>query len=140
METIAITNWNNIVSPLYDASCCLLIIKPDGSRKAVDVRNMSLFDKADLCAKEGVTVLICGAISNIGNSVLLDKNIRVHSWIRGTIDEVIAAFQNNINLTGEFSMPGCGRMMCRKNRRARYRGCNTECDRPVNNLTREKKK
>lgn len=122
METIAITNWNDIVSPLYDASCCLLVIRPDGSRKAVDVRNMSLLDKAETCSKEGVTVLICGAISNIGDAILLNKNIKVLSWICGTIDEVIVAYQNNVNLTEAFSMPGCDRMMCSKNKRVRHRG------------------
>jgi predicted Fe-Mo cluster-binding NifX family protein len=120
METIAITSWNDIISPLYDASCCLLIIRPDRSRKVVDVRSMSLFDKADLCSKEGVTVLICGAISNIGKAILQDKSITVLSWIRGTIDEVVEAYQHNINVTDAFSMPGCGGIMCRKNKRIRH--------------------
>lgn len=122
METIAITNWNDIVSPLYDASCCLLIIRPDGRRKAVDVRNMSLFDKAEACLNDGVTVLICGAISNVGSAILQDKSIKVLSWIRGSVDEVIVAYQNNINVIEAFSMPGCGRMMCRKNIRNRHHG------------------
>lgn len=122
METIAITNWNDIVSPLFDASCCLLIIRPDGSRKVVDVRNMSLFDKADVCSKEGVNVIICGAISNISYAILQDKNIKVLSWIRGAIDELIVAYQNGINLTDNFLMPGCGRPLCRKNRQPRNHG------------------
>lgn len=122
METIAITNWNDIVSPLYDASCCLLIIRSDGSRKVVDVRNMSLFDKAETCSKEGVAVLICGAISNVGNAILQDNGIKVLSWIRGKIEDVIVAYRSNINLTESFAMPGCGRMMCRKNRRIRHYG------------------
>jgi predicted Fe-Mo cluster-binding NifX family protein len=120
METIAITNWNNIVSPLYDASCYLLIIRPDGSRRVVDVRRMSLFDKADLCSKEGVNIMICGAISSIGKAILQDKNIKVVSWICGAIDEVICAYMNKSNLTEMFAMPGCGRIVCNKKRQLRH--------------------
>lgn len=121
METIAITNWNEIVSPMFDVSCCFMIVQPDGIRKIVDVRDMSLFEKAEYCYKENVTVMICGAISNIAHAILRDKNIMVLSWICGPIDDVITAYEENDNITETFSMPGCKRMR-RRERRFRYRG------------------
>jgi len=83
---------------------------------------MSLSDKADVCLKEGVTVLICGAISSIGNAILQDKHVKVISWIRGPVHDVIAAYLTNSNVSEKFSMPGCGRMLCRKNKLPRHIG------------------
>jgi predicted Fe-Mo cluster-binding NifX family protein len=128
-ETIAITNWNDIVSPLYDASCCLVIVRPGGAREVVDVRKLSLIDKADLCAREGVEVVICGAISKPGSAMLVDKGITVHSWIRGPVDEVIAAFRNKVDLRTSYAMPGCGAPLCRKRRHSR--GTGRRCARPA---------
>ena len=121
METMAITKWNDIVSPMFDASCCFIIVQPDGSRKIVDVHDMSLFEKAKCCYKKNVKVMICGAISNIAHAILEDKSITVYSWIRGPIDDVIAAYQQNVNITDVFSMPGCGYGICRRNRQFRHR-------------------
>ena len=80
IKTIAITVWNDIVSPFYDASCCLEIIRPDNIHKIINVRNMSLYEKADCCRNEGVAVVICGAISTIGKATLQDNTIEVLSW------------------------------------------------------------
>ena len=107
---------------MFDASCCFLIVQPDGSSKVVDVSDMSLFEKADCCFRAGVKVMICGAISNIAHAILQDKNITVLSWVRGPVNEIIGAYHNNVNVTEAFSMPGCGRMMCGRNKKSRYRG------------------
>lgn len=117
METIALTNWNGIISPLFDASCSLLIIKPGEACIEVDISKFSLLDKAELCSKEGVNVLICGAISRMGHAMLCDKGIRVFAWIRGPVDKVITAYNNNLELIENFSMPGFKRRGCRR------RGC-----------------
>lgn len=122
MKTIAITNWNDIISPLYDASCRLVIIKGEDTRKEIDIRNMSLMDKANLCAWEGVQVLICGAISSIGKMMLQDKGIEVVSWVRGPINDVLGAYQRNVNLNEHYAMPGCGGKPCQMKRRHRHSG------------------
>jgi len=121
METIAITKWNDIISPMFDVSCCIVIVQPDGSRKSVDVRDMSLFEKAECCCSEKVTVMICGAISNIAKAILEDKNITVYSWIRGSIDDVVAAYQRNVTISDVYAMPGCRYGTCRRKRRFRHR-------------------
>jgi len=113
METIAITNWNGIVSPLYDASCCFMIVRQNELSKLIDVSSMTLFDKANLCAKEGVSVLICGAISKNGLLALSKKSIKVVPWIRGDINEIIRVYRNSASLPVRFFMPGCRRGNCR---------------------------
>jgi predicted Fe-Mo cluster-binding NifX family protein len=131
METIAITDWNDIVSPLYDASCHLLIVKPDGKRTLVDIRAMSLLDRANLCSEHGVTVLICGAISRIAHAILQDQNIKVLSWICGPVNEVITDYQRNADVSQKYAMPGCGRKMCVNNKKFRHRkrGCRIQTKR-----------
>ncbi len=113
METIAITNWNNIVSPLYDSSCCLLIARLGGGYASIDIRNLSAIEKALVCKKEGVSVLICGAISNIAKAVLIENGVKVVAWIRGPVADIICAYRKNEDITKLYAMPGCGSRMCR---------------------------
>jgi predicted Fe-Mo cluster-binding NifX family protein len=121
METIAITNWNKIVSPLYDASCCLLIAKPDGQRLIADVKNLSLLEKTNICIREKVDVLICGAMSNEAHTILQENGVKVYSWICGSVDELIDACKKNVNISELYAMPGCGKKICyhRKTRGAK---------------------
>lgn len=119
---MAITDWNGIVSPMFDASCCLLIVQPDGRRSAVDVREMNLFEKVEFCSEKGIKTMICGAISNIAVTMLRDNDIEVFSWVRGPIEDIISAYVNNLNVVELFSMPGCNQTMCGNKRRFRRRG------------------
>jgi predicted Fe-Mo cluster-binding NifX family protein len=107
METIAITDWNAVVSPLYDAACRFRIVRPDGAQKVINVKNSSLIEKADLCRSEGVAVIICGAISAIARKLLEERKITVLSWIGGPVDKVLDAYRSNINIKERFSMPEC---------------------------------
>jgi predicted Fe-Mo cluster-binding NifX family protein len=121
-ETIAFTNWDGIVAPLYDACCKLLVIYPDGRRVVKDIEHLSLAEKADACRREGVDVIICGAISNTAGALLRDKGITPLSWICGPIDELIDAYRKGVDLKRAYAMPGCGRADC-KGRRRRGSGC-----------------
>jgi len=125
MDTIAITYWNTIISPLYDSACSLLIVRPDDSRFMIDVQNMSLYDKAITCSEEGVTVLICGAISNIAMAILTNKGIRVLPWINGPVDKILCDYKNNGKITDSYLMPGCRSGICRN--KGRNRLLNKRC-------------
>ena len=121
-DIIAVTTWNDIVSPLYDASCCLLLVGPGTRRETANIRTMGPGERADLCVRAGVETLICGAISNSACAYLVDKKITVVSWIRGPVKQVIAAHRNG-KLHGEdYSLPGCCRHACPHGRRRNHRG------------------
>jgi predicted Fe-Mo cluster-binding NifX family protein len=107
MKTIGITEWNDLISPLFDAACRLLIVRPDGKRSAISVRALSLNEKTDRCMQEGVDVVICGAISNIARMLLEGRGIRVLSWVSGPIETVLDSFMNGGDVTTLFAMPGC---------------------------------
>jgi predicted Fe-Mo cluster-binding NifX family protein len=122
MEEIAITNWNGIVSPMFDAACCLLIVRPDGQRYSVYIRNMPLIEKVGVCSGKGVKVLICGAISNTALTMLRESDIKVLSWVRGPVEDIIDAYEKKFDIKNLFSMPGCNSKMCMRKRRHRE-GC-----------------
>jgi hypothetical protein len=129
VETIAVTIWRDIISPLYDAACRILIVRSDGSRVHLDVRDFSIAQKAETCAGQGVTVMICGAISNCARSLLEQKGIAVIPWIRGPVGEVLDAYGGRRNLSEDFAMPGC---RCNPGRtRGRYRRRGGGCGRKL---------
>lgn len=123
METLAITVWNGIVSPLYDAACSMLVLRPDHRQDVFDVRNLSIAAKAEFCAQKGASVLICGAISTAAGALLAENNIAVISWIRGPVADIINAYAARRDLRLHFAMPGCGRRRCgRTNRSGEFPG------------------
>jgi predicted Fe-Mo cluster-binding NifX family protein len=98
-------------------------VRPDDSRVVLDVRNMSITEKAEMCKKEGSTVLICGAISIVASSVLTAHKIKVISWVSGSIIEIVEAFRHQADITEIFSMPGCKSRICKKRQTRLRRGC-----------------
>lgn len=122
METIAITDWNGIVSPMFDASCCFLIVRSGDRRSLVDVRDMSLFEKVGYCSKENIGVMICGAISNVALTMLRSNDIKVLPWVRGPVENIITAYVNQRDIINCFSMPGCNRKMYGRKKRFRHHG------------------
>jgi len=109
METIAITEWNGLVSPLYDAACSLRVVRSKTDSTIIDVSDCSLAAKADICSAEGVTVLICGAISTAAGITLETKGIRIVPWVSGPVDAIIDAYRMEGAVSERVSMPGCRR-------------------------------
>jgi len=68
-------------------------------------------DRTSAITTCGATFLICGAICGCTMNELEQAGIRVVPWIRGMIDEVLAAYQQNC--LENHVMPGCrGRGRC----------------------------
>jgi predicted Fe-Mo cluster-binding NifX family protein len=109
METIAITFWNGLVSPLFDAAATALIVSPDSGRQQITMSNATLYAKADLLHQYETDVVICGAISATASAVLLEHGMHVIPWIRGAIEDVLLAYGNGTLETDSFLMPGCHR-------------------------------
>ena len=117
---LAITVWNERVAPVFDAAeCCLLLTPGAPEKETLALPTTSYEDKADFLSQNGVTTLICGAISCECEEAVIGQNIEVVSFIAGPVDQVIAAWNENRLIKTEFSMPGCG---CPRRRRRRN-GC-----------------
>lgn len=119
MKTIAITEWDKGVSPLFDAACSLCIITAEGKRTIHTINALSLVNKADLCVKQGVDILICGAISSMALGILIERGICVISWICGPVNAVVDNYRQCGDIDERFVMPGCRKQRCEgKSRRA----------------------
>ena len=121
MKTVAITEWNGLISPLYDAACWLCVMRPDGTRIRFNVKSFSIAEKSELCTAEGVDVLICGAITAIALSLLKERGVEVVSWMCGSVDAVLEAYRKGEAITTRFAMPGYRKSNCRDRRVCRCR-------------------
>ncbi len=120
MNSIAITVWNSIISPVFDSSKVFLFVWPDDRREFVTFQDLSLWAIFDALKKNDAKTLICGAISRPAAVWLTENRITVVPWIRGHVDSVIEAYKEGNLQSGGFLMPGCG-YICRGRLRRRQR-------------------
>jgi predicted Fe-Mo cluster-binding NifX family protein len=107
---VAITIWNDRVSPVLDTARRLKIVALDNGQKTsedhIDIPDFDSFQRVQFMRDLGVDILICGAVSHQLEMLLRRAKINVFSWIRGNIDDIISACSRN-NLDGKiFRMPG----------------------------------
>jgi predicted Fe-Mo cluster-binding NifX family protein len=108
MSTIALTVWNDIISPVYDAATTFLLVGQNGERERLSIGGQSPVEVAALLAGKKVTAVICGAISAQLARLLSGNNITVLPWTRGNVEEVIDAYRHKNLDAPLFRMPGCG--------------------------------
>jgi len=117
---IAIPVSGGRISPVFDAARCLLLVDiKDGrevgrSEEALD--EFQLASRASRVAELHADVLVCGAISQPLEAMLISAGVDVIRQTCGPVEEVLQAFVSG-QLTGDaFVMPGC----C--GRRRQFRG------------------
>jgi len=122
---VALPYWQKRISPVLDTSSNFLIVDIRKSNQVsslkVNLVGKSPYDKALLLKEQGVSLLLCGAISDNCRCVFVSNGIEVVSWLKGDIDYIIGAYIN-----GSLNEPGLlmpGRQSCRR-RRIKKRGNN----------------
>jgi len=119
-QTLAIAIWKNRISPLFDASRSVLLLRiEDGKelkREQVKLEGEAPTSRADTLAARGVDVLICGAISRPFARAIESRDIRIIPFIAGDPEAIITSFLIN-RLEASHRMPGCA-----PHRRRRHRG------------------
>lgn len=109
---VAVTIWDERISPVFDASRCLLIAEIE--KDHIKSRSTVIFDPempsnlSKMLGDLGASVLICGAVSQFPASILADAGITLIPFITGEVDRVLEAFAQGKPLTPTFVMPGCG--------------------------------
>ncbi|RKX25095.1 MAG: dinitrogenase iron-molybdenum cofactor biosynthesis protein [Candidatus Zixiibacteriota bacterium] len=110
---VAIPIWDGRVSPVMDTAGRLLVVEIDDgheiSRRTVDIPQAGIFHRVNFISGLGIDILICGAISQQFEKMLVASGIRVNPWFRGNVNEIITAYNNGILQNDNFIMPGCGR-------------------------------
>ncbi len=107
---VAITVWEDRISPVFDAARTLLVVEIDQktvlSRHLVPCRPGRIADFVRLLQEEEVEEVICGAISRIPADTLESNNIGLISFVAGPVERVLQSY-----LAGEsidsYRMPGC---------------------------------
>lgn len=117
--TIAITVWNDRVSPVFDSARNLLIVEIRNYkimrswRTGFNPSSIRILRRSLFIWK--VNVILCGAISEKPAFILEEAGFILIPFIAGEVNKVISAFlQDHVDLA-VFSMPGCSKeRWCRR--------------------------
>lgn len=108
---IAISNWQGMISPVFDVSNKLCIIeinnKKEIKREHAVLKEINFFLRAKKMANMGIEVLICGAISHELETALISSGIMVIGFMCGEVESVLKAFIQGSLSDSRFFMPGC---------------------------------
>ncbi len=108
---VAVTVWEERISPVFDASRCLLIA--DIENRCIMQRATVRFDPempsnlSRMLGDLGVPVLICGAVSQVPAAILTADGITLIPFITGDVERVLQVYANGDPLVPAFLMPGC---------------------------------
>lgn len=99
MMRLAITIWENRISPVADSARELLVVDVGGGkiirRRHEQFNGDSLFDHAGKLAELSVKTFICGAISDFYGGLVEGYGIRLISFVDGQVDDVLNGFLSN---------------------------------------------
>ena len=109
---VAFSVWNGRIAPVFDVAGTVIIREiADGkivNEQTVAVSVEDPYEKIDTLVENGVTHIVCGALSRRFQFFIESRGIKVTPFISGDIDTVSEAFIKG-KLDGSFSMPGCNR-------------------------------
>jgi predicted Fe-Mo cluster-binding NifX family protein len=110
---IAISIWEDKISPVLDTASKLLIIEnktqKESSRFEASLRGLDMSQRSSFIRKLDLDVLICGAVSRQFKEMLKACGIKIISGISGPAEDVLKAYiQGDLPYSG-FFMPGSKR-------------------------------
>lgn len=128
---VAVTVWENRISPLFDATRTLLIADIHNrvvtGKHLVPFNCISPFSRAATLEELGVKTLICGGVSDFFANLIEARNIQIIPFVAGRVDEVIDAYLRDALCHKKFRMPGCGNKQQKlKLRRNRHENCSEQ--------------
>jgi predicted Fe-Mo cluster-binding NifX family protein len=93
---VAIPTFNSRVSPRFDFAAKVLIATVETGnvvdREYHSLINLNTIRRGTLLREQGVTVVICGGISNFSVRLLSDNGIKVIPMVAGEIEDVLEQF------------------------------------------------
>lgn len=107
---IAISIWEDKISPLLDTASKLLIIEDEAPKKSfryeVYLLKQDISKKCRFIRSLDIDVLICGAVSRQFSEMLSASGIEMISGLSGPAEEVLEAYQQGRLSNSDFFMPG----------------------------------
>lgn len=127
---IALSVFKDSISTVFDVAQQLLILEVDvtGDSKStmLKIEATDAVSRATQLSEHGINVLICGAISRPLQASISSRGIAVYPFVRGMVEDVIAAYKSGRLGHAVYALPGCrggepGRGRRGRNRGMRYR-------------------
>ena len=110
---IAVTVWNDRISPLMDTARQYWVVETDTPPEARVLRTEVFFEDECYLHRRclrlralGVDVVICGAISRDFSTLLQKADIEVIDGISGPAEEVLQAYIDDRLSEGKYHLPG----------------------------------
>ena len=108
---VAITVWDERVSPVFDAAHSLLIADiKNKTIKNIAYESFNPQFEARLIEKLNhlhIDVFICGAISQTHSTLIEANGIQLIPFISGNVNEILESYARGKSLAPAFLMPGC---------------------------------
>ncbi|EKD38027.1 MAG: hypothetical protein ACD_75C00893G0003 [uncultured bacterium] len=122
---VAITVWDNRISPVFDSAETLLIARIRETEivdRQIRLFQAGMFDRfVQLLSELDVQVLICGALCAGPARILEAQGVNVISFIAGDTEEILDRYVRGNDLA-QFAMPGCRWRRCCRSRGQEVRG------------------
>ena len=110
---IAISIWDDKISPVLDTASKLLIIddktQKESSRFEANLLEQDMSQRCSFIRGLELDVLICGAVSRQFSGMLKASGIKIISGISGPAEDVLNAYLQVGSLHSGFFMPGSKR-------------------------------
>lgn len=125
---IALSVWKDCISTVFDAADQMLVVEKNGEgalkRSTARLNSADGSSRAMQLKEMKIDVLICGAISRPQEAAIAASGITVHPFLRGSVQEIIDAYESGQLHTAAFALPGCqGRGMGAGQGRRHGKGC-----------------
>ncbi|MGQ9842995.1 MAG: NifB/NifX family molybdenum-iron cluster-binding protein [Spirochaetota bacterium] len=93
---VALPVFQDRLSPLFDEARKFIVITLEGDsiveQAIVDISENSAFIRIERLKEMGVTVILCGAISDTLARFIIEREFLLYSWLRGTVSEVLEQY------------------------------------------------
>jgi len=111
--TIAVPVWDGRVAPVLDVARRLLVVEfgrgGEPERAELSITAVEPQERVSQIAGRKVSVLICGALSRVLESMLTAAGIEVVPYVCGPVEDVLQAYRDGRLQTEAFLMPGHSR-------------------------------
>lgn len=127
-ERVALTAWEERISPVFDSSRSLYIAHLSGGEiieTSLEPFNPEVrWHLVDLLKNFQIDTLICGAVPGRVSNIITSCGVELIPFISGRIDEILDLYRKKNRIPIDFLMPGCGR-------RCRSRFCESHMRKPA---------
>jgi len=107
----AFSVWEQRIAPVFDTARQIHLVESEGPRitaeKAHAMSGEEVSQKVAWLAEQGVTTLVCGAVSRPLQERLSAAGIKVVPFVAGDLRQVIQASFDGSLKGSAFTMPGC---------------------------------